>query len=95
MGAGNPQTPGLERKGFLLRATVQPSVSIPIIFSSPSSHEALTTGLGDTCTSRGLSQRDPEFREPRYFHNVHGIFQARTLEWAAVSSSRGPSPPRG
>ena len=27
--------------------------------------------------------------------SVHGIFQARTLEWAAVSSSRGPSPPRG
>ena len=73
MGAGNPQTPGLERKGFLLRATVQPSVSIPIIFSSPSSHEALTTWLGDTCTSRGLSQRDPEFREPRYFHNVQSL----------------------
>ena len=26
---------------------------------------------------------------------VHGILQARILEWVAVSSSRGPSPPRG
>ena len=25
---------------------------------------------------------------------VHGIFQARTLEWAAISSSRGSSQPR-
>ena len=26
--------------------------------------------------------------------SVHGIFQARILEWAAISSSRGSSPPR-
>ena len=26
--------------------------------------------------------------------SVHGIFQARTLEWAAMSSSRGSSQPR-
>ena len=26
--------------------------------------------------------------------SVHGIFQARVLEWGAVSSSRGSSPPR-
>ena len=25
--------------------------------------------------------------------SVHGILQARTLEWVAISSSRGPSPP--
>ena len=70
MGAGSPQTPGLERKGFLLIAIVQPSVGIAIILSSPSSHEALTTELGDTCASSGLSQRNPEFREPRYSYNV-------------------------
>ena len=27
-------------------------------------------------------------------HSVHGIFQARILEWVAISSSRGSSPPR-
>ena len=26
--------------------------------------------------------------------SVHGILQARTLEWAAMPSSRGSSPPR-
>ena len=26
--------------------------------------------------------------------SVHGILQARTLEWAAIASSRGSSPPR-
>ena len=26
--------------------------------------------------------------------SVHGIFQARMLEWVAISSSRGSSPPR-
>ena len=26
--------------------------------------------------------------------SVHGIVQARVLEWVAISSSRGPSPPR-
>ena len=26
--------------------------------------------------------------------SVHGVLQARTLEWAAISSSRGSSPPR-
>ena len=27
-------------------------------------------------------------------HSVHGIFQARILEWVAISYSRGSSPPR-
>ena len=27
--------------------------------------------------------------------SVHGVLQARTLEWVAISSSRGPSQPRG
>ena len=26
--------------------------------------------------------------------SIHGIFQTRVLEWAAISHSRGPSPPR-
>ena len=26
--------------------------------------------------------------------SVHGIFQAKILEWGAISSSRGSSPPR-
>ena len=26
--------------------------------------------------------------------SIHGIFQARVLEWAAISFSRGSSPPR-
>ena len=27
--------------------------------------------------------------------SVHGILQARILEWVVMPSSRGPSPPRG
>ena len=26
--------------------------------------------------------------------SIHGIFQARTLEWVAISYSKGSSPPR-
>ena len=33
------------------------------------------------------------FREPTHYA-VHGILQARNLEWVAVPFSRGSSPPR-
>ena len=34
----------------------------------------------------------PQTRPPGF--SVHGIFQARILEWVAISFSRGPSQPR-
>ena len=36
---------------------------------------------------------DPMDCSPPGF-SVHGIFQARVLEWVAISFSRGSSPPR-
>ena len=32
---------------------------------------------------------------PLWRRDVHGMLQARTLEWAAMPSSRGSSPPQG
>jgi len=40
-----------------------------------------------------LTLRDPTDCSPPG-SSVHGIFQARILEWVAISSSRGPSQPR-
>ena len=45
-----------------------------------------------------VAQSCPTFCDPmdcslRGF-SVHGIFQARVLEWGAISFSRGSSPPR-
>ena len=43
--------------------------------------------------SRCLTLRDPMDYSPPG-SSVHGILQARILEWADTSSSRGSSPPR-
>ena len=44
------------------------------------------------------TQTHPCFRDCAYYSppgpSVHGILQARMLEWAAISFSRGPSRPR-
>ena len=45
--------------------------------------------IGKLC----LTLCDPMDCSPPGF-SVHGILQARTLEWAAISFSRGSSPPR-
>ena len=51
-------------------------------------------GPGEHVLSRSvLSDSDPMDCSPPG-SSVHGISQARILEWVAVSSSRGPSPPR-
>ena len=45
-----------------------------------------------------LAQSCPTLCNPMDFSppgsSVHGILQARILEWVAISSSRGSSPPR-
>ena len=45
-----------------------------------------------------VAQWCPALFEPRDYSppgsSVHGILQARILEWVAISSSRGSSPPR-
>ena len=45
------------------------------------------------CTQSCLTLCDPTDCSPPGF-SAHGILQARTLEWAAISSSRGSSWPR-
>ena len=45
--------------------------------------------VGQLC----LTLRDPKDCSPPG-SSFHGIFQARILEWAAISSSRGSSQPR-
>ena len=50
------------------------------------------------CTHAKLLQLCPTLCDPMDCSppgsSVHGIFQARTLEWVAISSSRGSSQPR-
>ena len=45
------------------------------------------------CAQSCLTFRDPMGCSPTG-SSVHGIFQARILEWVAMSYSRGSSPPR-
>ena len=60
-------------------------------------------GLGRNCewlrvAGEGSVQSCPTLRDPMDCSppgsSVHGISQARILEWGAISSSRGSSPPR-
>ena len=45
------------------------------------------------CALSGVQLWDPvEYSPPG--SSVHGVSQARVLEWVAISSSRGPSRPR-
>ena len=52
----------------------------------------MTTFLCCVLTQSSPTLCDPIDYSPPGF-SVHGIFQARILEWAAISSSRGSSPP--
>ena len=49
--------------------------------------------LGSEVTQSGLTLCDPMDCSPPGY-SMHGIFQARVLEWVAISFSRGSSPPR-
>ena len=48
------------------------------------------------CVESEVAQSCPTLCDPirRSKSSVHGIFQARVLEWIATSFSRGSSPPR-
>ena len=46
-----------------------------------------------SCFSRGLTLHDPMDYSPPG-SSVHGILQARILEWVAIPFSRGSSQPR-
>ena len=52
----------------------------------------------DPCMCAKSIQLCPTFCDPMLYSppgsSVHGILQARTLEWVAITSSRGPSQPR-
>ena len=49
--------------------------------------------LGSEVTQSGATLCDPMDCSPPG-SSIHGIFQARVLEWVAISFSRGSSPPR-
>ena len=54
-------------------------------------------GLGDLCCAV-YAQSCLTLCDPMGYSlpgsSIHGTFQARTPEWVAISSSRGPSQPR-
>ena len=56
------------------------------------------TGVGVCAVCARSLQSCPALRNPTDYNppgsSVHGILQPRTLEWAAISSSRGSSHPR-
>ena len=59
----------------------------------PATGEARGTGcmwVGVVCTLSRVRLHDPMHWSPPG-SSVHGIFQARILEWVAISSSRGSS----
>ena len=61
-----------------------------LLFSESSNHIVLESVL--------LIQSYPTLWDPVNYSlpgsSVHGVFQARVLEWIAISSSKGSSPPR-
>ena len=66
--------------------------SYPFLIPSPLT-SPLTYGYWLCCAQSCLVLHDPMDCSPPG-SSVHGIFQARTLEWVAISSSRGSSWPR-
>ena len=61
---------------------------------APGTSDAIVCGLEDVlCAHSCLTLCDPMDRSPPG-SSVHGAFQARILEWVAISSSRGSSGPR-
>ena len=61
--------------------------------------QAVQTGSTTyTCCACSLTQSRPTLFNPKYCRppssSIQGIFQARKLEWVAISSSRGSSWPR-
>ena len=63
------------------------SLSHPIVFSKTwESESEITQSCPTLCNTMDCSL-------PRF--SIHGIFQARILEWVAISFSRGSSPPQG
>ena len=50
-------------------------------------------GSGMCASSRARLCNPMDCSPPGF--SVHGIFQAKILEWVAISSSRGSSQPRG
>ena len=58
-------------------------------------HKDLPVNISSVCAVLSHSVVSDSLRPQRLQPSVHGILQARTLEWVAVPFSRGPSPPRG
>ena len=65
--------------------------------------ESLTAYLLQSLPGRAFFQNSSDWKlnkqqatnKPEHKYNVPGILQARILEWVAMPSSRGSSPPRG
>ena len=84
------------------RRSSRPRDQIPIslrgrFFTTSSTWEALSEWLGEVKWNK-VAQSCPTLCHPVICSlpgsSVHGIFQARVLEWVAISFSRGSSQPR-
>ena len=67
-------------------------------FSQPTTCQHLKTGKWSEVKWSEVTQLCPTLCDPMDYSlsgsSVHGIFQARVLEWIAISFSRGSSQPR-
>ena len=86
--------------------SVRPHRRQPMRLSRPWDSPGKTTGVGCHCllqcrkvkSESEVTESCPTLSNPMDCgppgSSIHGIFQARVLEWVAISFSRGSSPPR-
>ena len=85
-------------KQFLLNRAVWGTMCFSLKFPQsylshpPYQRQTCPPSLDDLVAKLCLIFRDPDYSLPASF--VHGILQARILEWVAISPSRGSSRPR-
>ena len=72
-------------------------MSLPL--GTPDTHHREGAGCCEGATTNAAAQLCPTHSDPTDCSppgfSVRGVFQARILEWAAISYSRGSSLPRG
>ena len=82
--------PGCISFSFIFKVSKNKSYFQHLIFLQPSS---ILLELQSVCVSHSVTQSCPTLRDPMDCSlpgsSVHGILQARTLEWVAISFSRG------
>jgi len=89
----NSFSPEFPWQESLLLSFLPSNLYFPILWLDPSSSDHSLDLIHSFCAQPCPTLCDPMDCSPPG-SSVHGILQARTLEWVAISSSRGSSQPR-